>query len=214
MHVTQRLGTTGTNASDAPPCQRYDDRLGEAVALAARLHSSQSRKGADIPYLSHLLAVAAFVVEDCRDEDTVIAAVLHDAVEDQGGLTTAERIRNQFGARVADIVLECSDATPEEGQEKDPWLVRKAHHITKMSTMSEDALLVSAADKLHNVESTLFDRQTEAVGPGVWERFNTGREDFFWYHRKVLGVLESRIPDSRSVRRPRAAIEELGAFDS
>ena len=82
-----------------------------------------------------------------------------------------------------------------------------------MSTMSEDALYVSAADKLHNVQSTLFDRQIEA-GPTVWERFNAGREDFFWYHRKVLGVLEGRIPSSRSVRRLRATLEELAAFDS
>jgi len=202
------------NASDDEPCERYGDRLGEAVALAARLHASQSRKAACIPYLSHLLAAAAFVIEDCRDEDTVIAAVLHDAVEDQGGLETAELIRQRFGDRVAEIVLECSDAAPEEGQEKDPWLVRKAHHITKMSTMSEDALFVTAADKLHNVQSTLFDRQTEDVGPRVWARFNASREDFFWYHRKVLGVLEERIPSSRSVRRLRATIEELAAFDS
>ncbi len=193
------------------PCQLYSDHLGEAVALACRLHSTQSRKSTNIPYVSHLLAVAALVIEDCGDEDTAIAAVLHDAVEDQGGLKTAKLIRKRFGTRVEGMVLECSDAAPESEDQKDPWLVRKAHHIHKMSTMSIPALHVTAADKLHNVQSTLLDRQSE-IGSHVWQRFNADRDDFFWYHRKVLAVLEARIGESRSVRRLRGALEELDAF--
>jgi len=198
---------------ETEPAHQYSDRLGQAVALACRLHSSQSRKSTKIPYVSHLLAVAALVIEDCQDEDTAIAAVLHDAVEDQGGLKTAKLIRKKFGSRVAHVVLECSDAAPESEGDKEPWLVRKAHHITKMSTMSIPALSVTAADKLHNVQSTLLDRQSE-VGADVWKRFNADREDFFWYHRKVLAVLEEKIGEFRSVRRLRATLDELAAFDS
>ncbi len=199
-------------SKDKKPAQQYSDRLGEAVGLACRLHSSQSRKSTNIPYVSHLLAVGALVIEDCMDEETAIAAILHDAVEDQGGLETAKLIRKRFGSRVEKIVLECSDAAPESEDQKEPWLVRKAHHIHKMSTVSIPALYVTAADKLHNVQSTLLDRQSD-IGPDVWQRFNADRDDFFWYHRKVLAVLEARIGESRSVRRLRAALEDLAAFD-
>ncbi|MDQ3481576.1 MAG: HD domain-containing protein, partial [Actinomycetota bacterium] len=120
--------------------QHYSSRVGDALTLAARLHRDQPRKGTTIPYVSHLVAVAALVMEDGGDEDEVIAALLHDAVEDQGGAATAEVIRKQFGDRVADVVVECSDAAPEEAHEKLPWHERKRHHLAGVADMSESAL--------------------------------------------------------------------------
>ena len=79
--------------------KKTSPRLGEALGYAAELHATQLRKRADIPYLSHLLAVAAIVMEHGGDEDTVIAALPHDAVEDQGGAPTLAAIRRRFGDR-------------------------------------------------------------------------------------------------------------------
>ena len=185
----------------------YSQRVGEALTLAAELHAEQLRKGTMIPYVSHLVAVAALVMEDGGDEDEVIAALLHDAVEDQGGSATAALIREEFGAHVADVVVECSDAAPEKGQEKSPWYDRKRHHLATLANMSSSALRVTAADKLHNVQSTLFDVRTD--GASVWDRFKTGRDGFLWYHREVLAALRRQIPDSRSVQRLGYALEEL-----
>ncbi len=185
----------------------YSQRVGEALTLAAELHAEQLRKGTSIPYVSHLVAVAALVMEDGGSEETVIAALLHDAVEDQGGDATAERIRQQFGDDVADIVVACSDAAPDPGAEKAPWRDRKRHHLETMADMTDAAILVTAADKLHNVEATLYDVRTD--GPAVWDRFKAGRDGFLWYHGEVLKTLEKRSPHLRSVRRFHEALELL-----
>ncbi len=192
------------------PIHRYSARVGEALTLAAVLHAEQPRKGTSIPYVSHLVAVAALVMEDGGDENDVIAALLHDAVEDQGGTETAAVIREQFGDQVADVVIECSDAAPEAGDEKPPWHERKRHHLAGIADMSASALRVSAADKLHNVQSTLSD--VRRYGTSVWDRFKTGREGFLWYHNEVLAVLLRRTPDSRSVQRLSQALEELAGI--
>src|SRR6056297_647245 len=111
---------------------RFDD----ALCLAARLHRTHFRKGTTIPYLSHLLAVSALVLEYGGDEDQAIAGLLHDAVEDQGGMETAREIETAFGARVARIVLECSDS--DDGQTA-PWKERKLAYLDGIATKSEDA---------------------------------------------------------------------------
>lgn len=175
---------------------RYSARVGEALVRAAELHADQTRRRTAIPYLSHLVAVAALVIEDGGGEDEVIAGLLHDAVEDQGGMATAESIRKQFGDAVINMVLECSDTPPAPGQHKAPWIDRAHHHLAVMATMSEKALRVTAADKLHNAQSTLFDLNT--TGPDVWERFRAGREGFLWYYTQMHKILEVRLPGSRS----------------
>lgn len=173
-------------------------RLGDALALAAELHAGQVRKGTEIPYLSHLLAVAALVAEDGGDSDAVCAALLHDAAEDQGGEATLRRIADALGAPVSDLVRECSDVVPELDIEKPPWRERKEAMIARIPTLSGSALLIVAADKLHNVRSTLFD--LESVGDAVWTRFRTGRDGFVWYHEEMAQALEGLVPASRSVR--------------
>jgi (p)ppGpp synthase/HD superfamily hydrolase len=133
------------------------------------------------------MAVAAIVLEAGADQDLAIAALLHDAVEDQGGQPTLETIRQQFGDRVAGIVAECSDT---DIQPKPPWRARKEAYIAHMANVSEDAVLVSLADKLHNARAILADYR--AVGDGVWKRFNAGKDDVLWYYRELAKAFQTR----------------------
>jgi GTP pyrophosphokinase len=165
---------------------RFDD----ALALAHRLHRHQGRKGSDVPYVAHLLAVTAIVLEHGGDEDEAIAALLHDAVEDQGGPATLATIRAAFGDRVATIVEDCSDTdeTP-----KPPWRVRKEVYLAHLEHADASALLVSCADKLHNARCTLRDLRT--VGNTVWTKFRGGgREGTLWYWRAALDLFARRGP--------------------
>ncbi len=210
---TMSGGELGGGESSTPwPVVRFGvdhPRLAAAASLAAELHASQARKGTAIPYLSHLFAVCALVIEDGGDTDEAMAALLHDAVEDQGGAETLERIRVRFGDEVARIVEACSDAAPAPDEPKAPWQERKEAHLQRLEDVDEAVLRVTAADKLHNACATLVDLQLD--GPQVWERFRTGREGFLWYHRAVLDLLERRLPDSRSTRQLGEVAERLEA---
>jgi (p)ppGpp synthase/HD superfamily hydrolase len=156
-------------------------RFHEALTLAAELHAGQKRKQTEIPYVSHLLAVAAIALEHGADEDEAIAALLHDAVEDQGGEVTLEAIRQRLGETVADIVLGCSDTTVTP---KPPWLERKQRYIEHVREASPSVRVVSAADKLHNLRAIIADYRTH--GDQLWGRFNADdREQIVWYYRSL-----------------------------
>ena len=146
-------------------------RFEEALIFAVQLHAHQTRKNSQTPYIAHLMSVAALVLEAGCDEDTAIAALLHDAVEDQGGYKTLEEIRHRFGERVADIVNSCSDAYTIP---KPPWRTRKETYLAHLSDATPAAQLVSLADKLHNARSILRDLRTESQQ--VWEKFKGGKE--------------------------------------
>ncbi|MDQ1372798.1 MAG: hypothetical protein QOJ09_136 [Actinomycetota bacterium] len=166
-------------------------RFQAALVDAARLHREQVRKQTQVPYVSHLLAVCALVLEDGGDEDEAIAALLHDAVEDQGGAATLEHIANTYGRQVAAIVAGCSDTdeTP-----KPPWRLRKEAFVARLAdpATSPSVLRVVAADKLHNARSVLAERQV--LGDLIWDRFNAGRDEQLWYYRAVVEVLRTRFP--------------------
>ena len=167
------------------------ERFGDALRWAAELHGDQMRKGTTIPYVSHLLAVTALVLEHGADEDEAIAALLHDAVEDQGGASTLAEIRRRFGDRVAEIVAAVSDT---DMVPKPPWRERKEgylHHLAEPTTTTS-ALLVAAADKLHNARSILAD--LEVQGDQLWSRFNAGPDDQLWYYRSLVDILSRRLP--------------------
>jgi (p)ppGpp synthase/HD superfamily hydrolase len=153
----------------------------EALTFAAHLHSAQTRKGGDVPYISHLLCVAGLVLEYGGTEDEAIAALLHDAVEDQGGQPTLERIRRRFGSTVADIVEACSDA---DVLPKPKWRPRKEAYIAHVGRASDSAKLVSAADKLHNATAIL--RDYRQLGDGIWKRFTGGKDGTLWYYRSLV----------------------------
>jgi (p)ppGpp synthase/HD superfamily hydrolase len=161
-------------------------RFEEALTLAARLHADQVRKGTTIPYISHLLAVASMVLEQGASEDEAIAALLHDAAEDQGGRATLEDIRNRFGDAVAEIVEGCTDSWVIP---KPPWRTRKEAYLAHLREASASVRLVSAADKLHNARTILSDYR--ALGESLWSRFTGGREGTLWYYRALVEVLRA-----------------------
>lgn len=186
----------------APP--RLTRTFVEAVAYAADTHATQTRKAGDIPYLGHLLSVAALVIEDGGTEKQAIAALLHDAAEDQGGEATLAEIAGKFGADVASIVEECSDTlqTP-----KPPWRGRKESYIRHLRGASDDAVLVALADKLDNARAIL--RDFRALGDEVWQRFSVqDPQQHLWYYRSLLGVFGQRT-DSWMVGELRDVIDAL-----
>ncbi|MGV8041032.1 MAG: HD domain-containing protein [Thermoanaerobaculaceae bacterium] len=167
------------------------ERFEQALVLAARLHRRQNRKGTSVPYVAHLLGVCGIVLEHGGGEDEAIAALLHDAVEDQGGAATFERVRGLFGEEVAAIVSACTDAwtTP-----KPPWKQRKQAYLDRLSGEDGAALLVAAADKLYNLRSVV--EAYREHGEAVWGRFAQGREEQLWYFGSVVAALRStgRVP--------------------
>lgn len=162
--------------------ETFTDRLTAAFDYARTLHVHQVRKGTSIPYLSHLMAVAAIVMESGGDEDQVIASLLHDAVEDQGheGRTKAE-IAERWGERVAGIVMACTDA---ETVPKPPWRERKEKYLAHLSTAPVEVRRVVAADKLHNAQAILNDYRQ--LGDLIWRRFNVKAPEILWYYRAVV----------------------------
>lgn len=181
-------------------------RFVQAMQYSFHLHARQMRKGTSIPYVAHLLAVTALVLEDGGDEDEAIAALLHDAVEDQGGRETLGQIRLRFGEQVAEIVEGCTDAfeTP-----KPPWRHRKEDYINHLKTASPGVRRVSLADKLHNARSILANLRTE--GASTWRRFNGGREGTLWYYRTLLEVFQGveSSPMVTELERVLAEIENI-----
>ena len=156
-------------------------RFTEALVYATELHSQQMRKGSGIPYVAHLLGVASIVLEYGGNEDEAIAALLHDAIEDQGGVATREEILVRFGEVVTQIVDGCTDT---DTIPKPPWRDRKQAYIDRLSYQSASVHLVSAADKLYNARSLLKDYRL--VGEQLWERFRGKKEGTLWYYRSLV----------------------------
>ncbi|MCW5943803.1 MAG: HD domain-containing protein [Fimbriimonadaceae bacterium] len=176
--------------SDAPGIGvRLTDRFDRAVSLARRLHDGHVRKGLRVPYLAHLVQVAGIVLECGGNEEEAIAALLHDAAEDQGGEATLAKIAEEMGPRVAEIVRENSDSITESGKSKAPWRARKAAYIASVPHKSSSALLVSAADKLHNLRSLASDQRSH--GDVHWNRFNATKEDSVWYYAELVAAFRS-----------------------
>ncbi len=159
----------------------YGERFEEALLYAARLHRDQTRKGPEVPYVTHLLAVAAIVGENGGTEDEVVAALLHDAPEDRGGKDRLEDVRARFGDEVAEIVDGCTDTYEDP---KPEWRPRKKTYVAHVAKASPSVRLVSAADKLHNARSILADLR--GVGNELWNRFTGGKEGTLWYYRALV----------------------------
>lgn len=180
---------------------RYSQKFIDALAFAAKTHEMQARKQAPaeeierecIPYVSHLLGVAAIVFESGGDEDAAIAGLLHDAVEDQG--ISLDAIAAQFGSAVAHIVDACSEHWDRK-QVKPDWQTRKVAHLARLQQQAETSvLLVTAADKIHNGEAIIND--LAAHGPVVWQRFNADADRLLWYYTEVTKVVRA-VLGSRS----------------
>ncbi len=161
-----------------------------ALSYAFLLHANQRRKGSDIPYVGHLLGTAALVLHYGGDEEQAIAALLHDAVEDQGGRPTLDAIERGFGPRVAAIVEACTDAFAKP---KPPWRERKEQYVEALPQKRRDALLVSAADKLDNARAIVMDLElagypsrSQGARDEMWLRFNGKKDGSLWYYAKLV----------------------------
>ena len=186
----------------APKPPHLGPRLERAFRYAARKHEGQTRKSTAVPYLSHLMAVASLVLEAGGDEDMAIAALLHDVVEDCGGMPRLKEIRKQFGPRVARIVEGCTDTFVEP---KPDWVERKRGYLEEVTHADDETRLVSASDKLHNVRTILADYRKD--GEAIWVRFNGKKEGTLWYYR-ALSDEYARKPN-RITRELELAVREL-----
>jgi len=164
-------------------------RFAQGLDLAVRAHDGQLRKGTAIPYIAHPMAVASIALEYGADEDQAIAALLHDAVED-GGAEYEQEIRESFGARVADLVMGCTDGIPDATGQKPPWKQRKEKYLAHLEMATSDVLLVSGADKLHNARAILADLHT--VGVSVFDRFTASKEETLWYYTTLSEIFSRR----------------------
>ncbi|HEX8459284.1 MAG TPA: HD domain-containing protein [Pyrinomonadaceae bacterium] len=201
-----------TDNSAAPRFQSNSPRFLDALNYAATLHAGQVRKATSIPYVAHVLSVAGIAIEHGADEDEAIAALLHDAPEDCGGLAVLEEIRARFGERVAGIVGACSDTfeTP-----KPLWVERKVRYIAHLRTASPSARLVSMSDKLHNARAILSDYRQ--LGDAVFARFKRGEShSVLWYYRKLadeFNATDSPSPLAQELARVVAELETLSVSD-
>jgi (p)ppGpp synthase/HD superfamily hydrolase len=181
------------------------ERFIRALVYATRLHASQFRKGTTRPYIAHLLGVASIVLTHGGTEDDAIAALLHDAVEDQGGKPQLTRIRRMFGTTVAAIVDGCTDA---DSIPKPPWRVRKEKYLQHLRVADTSTRLISAADKLYNAQETLLDARV--LGDEIWKRFHASKEETLWYYREVVKILKLRGPQALAAELERV-VDELAA---
>jgi (p)ppGpp synthase/HD superfamily hydrolase len=168
-------------------CMALSNRYHQALSYAYELHKDQYRKDGKTPYLSHLIAVSALALQFGGTEDEAIAALLHDAVEDQGGIKTLEAIRLRFGDHVAHIVRSCSD---HETKPKPPWQERKVEYLKHMAETDESSLLVTCCDKLNNANDCL--RTYRKIGTGLWQLFSVPRESTRWYYGEIARVVRER----------------------
>ena len=189
-----------------PSGNRLSERFSDALVYATALHADQTRKVSGTPYVSHLLRVAGIVLEHGANEDEAIAALLHDAVEDQGGADARRQIRDRFGETVALIVDGLSDT---DQMPKPPWRARKEAYIAHLETASESVCLVSAADKLDNARSVLESYREH--GEALWNNFKGRRDGTLWYHRSVVEVLK-RVGNSPLVEELDYTVSRLEAL--
>jgi len=204
------MGDDGRIHDPSARAPRLGRRTEEALSYALVVHGAQVRKRLPIPYVSHLLAVASIVLEDGGDETQVVAALLHDAAEDQGGEARLADIRARFGPDVAAIVAASSDSLEADPAQKAPWRARKVGYLERLrSERDEPILRVALADKLHNARCVVTDASADR---GAWDRFNAGPEDTLWYYRACLEAFEAGPLRSRHIAELRRAVESMTAL--
>ncbi len=191
------------------------NRFIEAVEYVRLLHT-EYRKGTDIPYMAHLLGVAALVMGEAGGptpvtEDMVIAALLHDAVEDHGGMPRLHEIKERFGSEVSRMVAALSDTFAVDHAKKESWEDRKKNYLVRLRGEPDDVLLISAADKLYNAKAILDD--FKEIGPAVFARFKRGAKEQFWYFGELLKVFRAH-PPNRIVNDLEQVVQELRAETS
>jgi len=181
---------------------RLTPRLESAIRVAAYAHAAQTRKASDTPYIIHPYAVMLLVSEETDDEDTLVAALFHDIIEDAPHVYSERQMREDYGQRVTDIVRGVThDDTIAD------WHERCRAYIANLHEAPRESVMVSAADKTHNLMSTLDDYRV--VGDEVWKRFRTGKTDQLWWYSSVLDVINDRLPGSAVAAQLSKLVDEL-----
>jgi (p)ppGpp synthase/HD superfamily hydrolase len=186
------------------------EQLTSAVDYARVLHT-EFRKGTQIPYMAHLFGVASLVMGEAGGavpvtEDMIIAAILHDTVEDHGGKRTLDEVERKFGRNVARMMEGLSDTLAEDHDKKEGWEERKNAYLARLQTEPQDVLLISVADKLYNARTILDD--LKEIGPVVWDRFKRGPDKQLWYFCALLDVFQARM-NSRMVAELKRTVDEI-----
>ena len=182
-------------------------KLSNALALAVQAHEGQVRKSTAIPYISHPMAVASIALEYGATEEQAVAALLHDAIED-GGDTYVDSIEALFGTYVLTLVQGCTDGTPDHSGQKAPWIERKTAYLKHLQEASDEVLLVSCSDKLHNARAIVSDLINE--GPSVFDRFSSTPEQTLWYYRQLATIFNNRkAPPAKALESAVSQMEAL-----
>lgn len=195
--------------SDAQRLQ-LTERFSSAVDYARQLHT-EYRKGTEVPCMAHLLGVASLVMGEAGGrvpvtEDMVIAALLHDTVEDHGGMPRLREVEELFGANVARMVAGLSDTFAGDHDKKEGWEERKIAYLDRLQGEADDVLLISAADKLYNSKSILDDFRV--IGNAVWDRFKRGADKQLWYFNELIAVFRAH-PANKIVDDLERVVREL-----
>lgn len=170
-------------------------KINLALKVASKAHRNQTRKGTDIPYISHPVAAAMIVSEYTTDENTVVACILHDILEDVEPAVYSEAdMRNDFGDDIVEIVKGVSE-DKTAGEPEKPWIERKRGYLAHLDSIeNEKPLIVSTADKIHNLTDIL--EEYDRVGDSIWQKFNASKDDELWFYDEFLRIIEKkRIPE-------------------
>ena len=181
-----------------------------ALAVAARCHAGQTRKDDPTPYIAHPVAVALIVSDFTDDEDVAVAALLHDVLEDvPPSVYSADDMTAEFGERVTELVRGVSEEKTA-GVQTPPWRVRKEGYLARLAEDSHECLLISAADKIHNLRSMVTAH--ERLGGDMWGLFNAGPEEKLWFYRAIADAVAERLGDCTASRELRRAVDDVAAL--
>lgn len=166
----------------------YSQRLQKAINLAIQTHSldqAQFRKGTKIPYIIHPLLVGMLLAKVTKDEDVIIAGILHDVVEDsvKTKKITVKFLQKEFGNKVSNLVAELS----EDDKDIVSWEERKRKTVLHIGKMSKEALLVKAANMLQNLSDTVTEYKQK--GKEMFNNFNAGKDAQLEKNRKYTEAL-------------------------
>ena len=189
----------------------FTDKINFALKIAAKAHQGQNRKGTDIPYISHPVAVGMIIGQYTNDEATIVAGILHDILEDVNPAVYSEAdMRRDFGDEITDIVKDVSEPKTA-GQPKLPWKERKESYLKRLgNSYYIEAYIVATADKIHNLTDILKDY--DQFGDEIWHRFNTSEQDILWYYREVFYLIKNEPVPIELKHRLATLIDELGSI--
>lgn len=171
------------------------NKVNLALKTASKAHRDQARKGTDIPYISHPVAVAMIINEYTTDENTIVAGVLHDILEDvKPSIYSEMDMRGDFGDKITDIVKDVSE-DKVAGEPEKPWIERKKGYLAHLDNLANvEPIIVSTADKIHNLTDMLD--EYERVGNELWQRFNASKDDELWFYKTFLEIIQKKaIPE-------------------